>query len=209
MFKKKKLLITTALSGLMVSGALAQQSTPPAGAQPSQPSAADKQSQPGAMQNQNQSGSSMQSQTQKSPPATTAATTPGKESPKFVQSQSPDQFLASKFNGMDVVGADNKKIGDVNDILFAKEGKIEAFVVGVGGFLGIGRKDVALAPSAFEFTKDDNENKLKLSMTKEQLEQAPNFEPYQEPRPATTGAGPGGTSKPASAPRAPAPTPNR
>jgi hypothetical protein len=206
----KKLLITTALSGLMVSGALAQQSSPPAGAQPSQPSAMDKQSQPSAMDKQSQPGamdkqgqpSSMQSQSKPTPSATTGAATAGKESPKFVQSQSPDQFLASKFNGMDVVGADNKKIGDVNDILFAKEGKIEAFVIGVGGFLGIGRKDVALAPSAFEFTKDNNENKLKLSMTKEQLEQAPNFEPYQEPRPATTGTGAG-------TPRSPSPTPSR
>ena len=38
----------------------------------------------------------------------------------------------------------------MSDILFDKDGKIEAYVVGVGGFLGIGAKDVALAPSAFQ-----------------------------------------------------------
>ena len=65
----------------------------------------------------------------------------------FVMSQKPDQWLASKFKGTDVVGADDKKIGDVSDILFDKNGKIEAFVVSVGGFLGIGAKEVALAPS--------------------------------------------------------------
>ena len=49
-----------------------------------------------------------------------------------------------------MIGSDDKKIGDVSDILFDKDGKIEAYVVGVGGFLGIGSKDVALAPSAFQ-----------------------------------------------------------
>ena len=46
--------------------------------------------------------------------------------------------MASKFKGTDVIGTDDQKIGDVSDILFDKSGKIEAYVVGVGGFLGIG-----------------------------------------------------------------------
>ena len=97
--------------------------------------------------------------------------------------------MSSKFIGIDVVGADDKKIGDVSDVLFDQQGKIEAYVIGVGGFLGIGAKDVALAPSAFQPVKDNNNNeRLKLSMTKDQLEKAPAFERKQEPR-ATTGAG--------------------
>jgi hypothetical protein len=100
--------------------------------------------------------------------------------------------LSSKFVGIDVVGADDKKIGDVNDVLFDQQGKVEAYVIGVGGFLGIGAKDVALAPSAFQATKDSNNNeRLKLSMTKDQLEKAPAFERKQEPR-ATTGTSPSG-----------------
>ncbi len=102
---------------------------------------------------------------------------------------------------MDVVGADDKKIGDVSDVLFDQQGKIEAYVIGVGGFLGIGSKDVALAPSAFQATKDSNNNeRLKLSMTKEELEKAPAFERRQEPRPTTTGAG-----SPAGGPGSPRP----
>jgi hypothetical protein len=105
-----------------------------------------------------------------------------------------------------VVGADNQKIGDVSDILFDKSGKIDAFVVSVGGFLGMGAKDVALAPNAFEVMPGDkskNEaDKLKLSMTQEQLKQAANFEPYTPPR-TTTGMGggssPGGSPRPAPA----------
>jgi hypothetical protein len=109
-------------------------------------------------------------------------------SQQFVSSQQTNQWLSSKFIGIDVVGADDKKIGDVSDVLFDQQGKIEAYVIGVGGFLGIGAKDVALAPSAFQPVKDNNNNeRLKLSMTKDQLEKAPAFERKQEPR-ATTGA---------------------
>jgi sporulation protein YlmC with PRC-barrel domain len=111
----------------------------------------------------------------------------------FVSSPKPEQMLASKFKGTDVIGADNAKIGDVSDILFDKDGKIEAYVVGVGGFLGIGAKDVALAPSAFTIVPGDkskNEaDKLKISMTKNQLKEAANFEPYNPPKTTTGSAG--------------------
>jgi sporulation protein YlmC with PRC-barrel domain len=130
-------------------------------------------------------------------------------SAKFINSQRQDQFLASKFKGTDVIGADDKKIGDVSDILFDKGGKIEAYVVGVGGFLGIGAKDVALAPSAFQLVPGDkskNESdKLRLSMTQDELKQAANFEPYKAPS-STTGMGSATTPTrpgPAGAPASP------
>jgi sporulation protein YlmC with PRC-barrel domain len=172
----KKLMVTTALTGLVIGAAVAE-GTPPAPSSPSPPAA------------------------QSSPPATPPAKAPEMTSPapssaaadkagaaKFVNSQRSDQFLASKFKGTDVVGNDNEKIGDVSDILFDKSGKIEAFVVGVGGFLGIGSKDVALDPAAFQTVPGSSANdfKLRLSMTADQLKQAPAFEPYKEARPATT-----------------------
>ena len=64
--------------------------------------------------------------------------------------QKSDQLLASKVKGADVLGSDDKKIGDVSDILFSKDGKIEAFILSVGGFLGVGAKEVALAPSSIQ-----------------------------------------------------------
>ena len=123
-----------------------------------------------------------------------------------VTQQKPDQYLASKFRGTDVVSTDNQKIGDVTDILFDKNGKIEAYIVSVGGFLGIGAKDVALEPSKFQVMPAEGNTsyeRLKLSMTKDQLQQMASFEPYSPPAPArtTTGAGglggPGGASRPA------------
>ena len=113
-------------------------------------------------------------------------------SAQFVASQKPEQWLASRFRGTEVVGSDNQKIGSVNDILFDKDGKIEAYVISVGGFLGMGAKDVALAPTSFQVIAGDKSkyeaDKLKLSMNADQLKQAANFEPYNPPR-ATTGSG--------------------
>jgi len=128
------------------------------------------------------------------PSATMApATTTG--SATFVTKQDPDQWLASKFRGTDVIGANDEKIGDIDDILFAKDGKVLAFVVGVGGFLGIGAKDVAIAPTSFQVVpgKDASDYKLRLSMTKDELKAAAAFEAYAPPRPTTTSTSPGQT----------------
>ena len=56
-------------------------------------------------------------------------------------------------------------------------GEIEAVVVGVGGFIGIGKKDVAIALDRFtmEPTPDLSSTKLVLNATKEELEAAPAF----------------------------------
>ncbi|MBX9841710.1 MAG: PRC-barrel domain-containing protein [Xanthobacteraceae bacterium] len=186
----KKLMLTTALTGLAIGAAVAE-GTPPAPDSPSPPAA---QSSPPAMP-------PAKSPEMTSPaPSSSTAERSGVTAPRFVNSQRSDQFLASKFRGIDVVGNDNEKIGDVSDILFDKDGNIQAYVIGVGGFLGIGAKDVALAPAAFQVVPGDkskNESdKLKLGMTKDELKQASTFEPYKAPS-ATTGMGGGAGSRPA------------
>jgi uncharacterized protein YrrD len=95
-----------------------------------------------------------------------------------------DQWLASKFKDTNVMSADNQKIGDVSDILFEKTGKIEAFVISVGGFLGMGTKEVAPAPRSFDVIPGQNGNAdvLRLSLNKDELMQTQNFTPYEPPR---------------------------
>jgi PRC-barrel domain len=126
-----------------------------------------------------------------SAPSVTApsAATAGKA--QFVTQQTADQILATKFKGTDVIGPNNEKVGDVSDMLFDKDGKVLAYVVGVGGFLGIGAKDVALAPASFQLqpATDKESMKLKLSMTKDELKNAPEFQAYKAPTP-TTGQAP-------------------
>jgi len=125
-----------------------------------------------------------------------------------VTQQSADQHLASKFKGTDVIGADDAKIGDVSDLLFDKDRKIIAFIVGVGGFLGIGAKDVAIDPASFQAVpgKDATDTKLRLSMTKDELKAAPAFEPYQPPRPVSSQNAP---TRPMGAPPPTAPAPKQ
>jgi hypothetical protein len=169
----KKFMITTAAAALLAGPAFAQSPSTP-------------QSPPMAQ----------------SPSTTQTPATPATASSKFVTTQTPDQMLATKFKGTDVIGTDNAKIGDVADVLFDKDGKVLAYVVGVGGFLGIGSKDVALAPASFQMMPptDRDNMKLQLAMTKDELKAAPEFKPYNPPRTAAGGSGSAPTTGQGSAP---------
>lgn len=54
------------------------------------------------------------------------------------------KWRTSKLIGVDVYGPDDKKVGDVTEVIVDKSGKVEMVTIGVGGFLGIGSKDVAV-----------------------------------------------------------------
>jgi sporulation protein YlmC with PRC-barrel domain len=72
--------------------------------------------------------------------------------------QSANHWRASKLVGLSVYGANNERIGDVNEVLVDRDGSAEAVVIGVGGFLGIGEKDVAVPFKSVEWmmTSDTN-----------------------------------------------------
>jgi sporulation protein YlmC with PRC-barrel domain len=161
----KNMMMSAAIGALMVSGALAQSPNTPTS-----------------------------SNTPAAKPSTATQAQPSSGKADFVTSQKPDQWLASKFKGTNVMGSDNQKIGSINDILFDKTGKIEAFVVSIGGLLGVGAKEVALTPSSFDVIPGQNGNAdiLRLSLNKDEVNQAQNFAPYEPPRPTTTGSGSGG-----------------
>ena len=63
---------------------------------------------------------------------------------QFITKQDAGIVRAPKLVGVSVYDKDNKNVGKVADILLDKSGKVEAVVIGVGGFLGIGTKDIAL-----------------------------------------------------------------
>ena len=121
---------------------------------------------------------------------------------QFVSVQATDQWLATKFKGTDVIGSNNEKIGDVTDLLIDQNGRIVAYIVGVGGFLGIGQKDVALAPVAFQVqpATDREELKLKLAMTRDELKNAPEFKAASTRPTPTTGQAPQRDRAPATPP---------
>src|SRR3954469_1961052 len=90
--------------------------------------------------------------------------------------------------------ADNK-IGEIMDVLVDREGKVTALIVGVGGFLGMGEKDVAVPFNAVQVTsKDNNKWYLVMNSTKDALKAAKGFKYDRdamtwmaEDAPATTG----------------------
>lgn len=62
-------------------------------------------------------------------------------------------WRASKLAGVAIYGPDNKKVGSITDILMSKEGKAKSVVIGVGGFLGMGEKDVAIPYDQVKFSE--------------------------------------------------------
>lgn len=82
-------------------------------------------------------------------------------------------------NTFDKADADWDDIGEINNLLVSRDGKINAVIVGVGGFLGLGEKNVALRMSELRFLKksgdDADDYFVVVKSNKEQLEQAPEY----------------------------------
>lgn len=87
--------------------------------------------------------------------------------------------LATEIIGKQVyssTAADAEHIGDVNNLVVGPNGEIAAVIIGVGGFLGIGEKNVAVNYSELQWTTaDDGSERFVLATTKEALESAPDF----------------------------------
>lgn len=66
----------------------------------------------------------------------------------------PGQWRASQMDGLDVYNQNNEKIGDISEMLVDQSGKIQAVVVGVGGFLGIGERNVAIPFEQVRFVNE-------------------------------------------------------
>jgi sporulation protein YlmC with PRC-barrel domain len=81
-----------------------------------------------------------------------AATTGGTNVAASATQDAVDDWRASKLVGVDIYGPDDKKVGDITDIMMSKDGKAEFVVIGVGGFLGLGEKDVAIPYDQVKFT---------------------------------------------------------
>jgi sporulation protein YlmC with PRC-barrel domain len=92
----------------------------------------------------------------------------------------------------------DSKIGEIMDVLVDREGKATALIIGVGGFLGMGEKDVAVPFNAVQVTtKDNNKYYLVMNASKDALKSAKGFKYDRsamtwapEEAPATTGTQP-------------------
>lgn len=90
-----------------------------------------------------------------------------------------DGHLASDLLGQTVyssAGDDGQNIGSISDIVLSPEGTAQAVVIGVGGFLGIGKKDVAIEYNLVQWTERDGNRYLVVETTPEALKALPTFD---------------------------------
>jgi sporulation protein YlmC with PRC-barrel domain len=112
---------------------------------------------------------------QTSPPGTTEV--PKAPVPGQILVQDANTVLAKELIGQTVYAPDKAKIGSISDLILSKDAKtVEGFVIGVGGFLGIGEKSVALKMDRLQFSQAQ-EGGLQLTMDakKEELTNTPTF----------------------------------
>jgi sporulation protein YlmC with PRC-barrel domain len=124
------------------------------------------------------------SEPQKDKPAITppAATTPAEKIQPQWYTRKGDEMRASKLIGADVRNTANEDVGEINEVILNKDGKVAAVVLGVGGFLGMGEKDGA--PT------------VTIDATKDALKSAPEWK-WAGDRSGTTGTGTAPTKQPA------------
>jgi len=176
---RKVIVLTAAVGMLGTTAAIAQttdqqQTTPQVAPQTTQPT-------------QPPVGTPPSPQAQTPGESTTMQTKPGQQA--FLSQQQPDQMLASDLMNQGILGGNNERIGSVDDLLLAQDGQVQAVLVGVGGFLGIGQKTVAIPFDALKRSPESNQ--LTTSYSRQELEQAPEFV-TMERETGRTGTGTGG-----------------
>jgi sporulation protein YlmC with PRC-barrel domain len=78
-----------------------------------------------------------------------------------------------KLIGRNIKNADGETIGEIKSIYINKDGKVDSVMVGVGGFLGVGDREVRIAWSDLKIT--DNGEKVMVNMTKDELKAKPEY----------------------------------
>lgn len=86
-----------------------------------------------------------------------------------------DCVTVTNYYKQNVYDPSDSKIGEITDVLVNKEGRVTAVIISVGGFLGMGEKDVAAPFEAIRATQKGNEWYLVMNTTKDALKNAPGY----------------------------------
>jgi sporulation protein YlmC with PRC-barrel domain len=87
----------------------------------------------------------------------------------------PDSSTITNYYKQDVYDKGQSTVGKIDDVLIDKSGKITSLIVGVGGFLGVGEKDVAMPFSAVHSEKKNDKWYLTVDETKDSLKKAAGY----------------------------------
>jgi sporulation protein YlmC with PRC-barrel domain len=122
-----------------------------------------------------------------SPSSPSTATAPRSGTLSWYSHQA-GEMRASKLIGTAVKNQAGETIGDINEIVLNKDGNVAAAIIGVGGFLGIGEREVAVDFKSLQLNRDTSDNlQVVLNANKEGLKSAPAWT-------WSTGTNAGGTS---------------
>lgn len=83
---------------------------------------------------------------------------------------------ASTLIGAEVKTTNDEEVGPVNELIIDSKGQVVAIVVAVGGFLGMGEKNVAIGWDDVTRTGNADDQELRIVMTRDQLSSAPEFD---------------------------------
>jgi hypothetical protein len=96
-----------------------------------------------------------------------------------IQTRDADTVLASKLKSAIVSSPDEKRIGEVNDLIISAGGNVEGIVIGVAD-----DKNIALKLDRFKLTPElDGCARIMLGATQEELQQAPGSDLGLEQKP--------------------------
>ncbi len=102
-------------------------------------------------------------------------TTSAPSANRFTTNQGQDQWLVGNLWNKKVYNASGQSIGDLSDVLIDKDGKVAALVIGVGGFLGLGEKNVAVDYDYLQKNGGVSPSRIVLGMSEQDLRNAPDF----------------------------------
>lgn len=104
-----------------------------------------------------------------------AATVTGAYAATTMSAAPGESWTVTNYYKQDVYDPGQSKIGAVDDVLVDKSGKVTGLVIGVGGFLGAGEKDVIVPFNAVKTQKKNDKWWLTLDESKDDLKKAPGF----------------------------------
>jgi sporulation protein YlmC with PRC-barrel domain len=109
-------------------------------------------------------------------PALAQNAPPGNPTNTGFMAQQPGDRLASRLVGLNIQNTANENIGEIYDIVLTDAGAVKAYIVSVGGFLGMGTRYVAIDPKAVTLARQDEKNwKATMNANKDQLRAAPEY----------------------------------
>ncbi len=104
-----------------------------------------------------------------------SASAQAEDTSAFKEEQTAGEWRMATYIGSPIHNASGEKIGDVKDVLFDRSGRIRTVVIGVGGFLGLGEKRVAVPYEVVTYTAEDGGRRIVVPLTKEALQNAPAY----------------------------------